>query len=460
MSSSNVGLGMLSKVRTAFTIAGGLYAVAIGLLSVPFFQTHTIYMNALRFPFFADFDAPERYGLAMNKTYNFKIQTVDNETLGAWFILSESIYQSLVSHNTIPKPHHISLALRSRPTILFFHGNAATRAFKARIQHYSAFSSRLDVNVLAIDYRGFAESTGTPSEEGLVRDARAAYEWLISSGAKGEDVLIVGHSLGTGVSSRLAAQLSKEELPYRGVVLMSPFTSISELIKTYNIFGALPLVKPLTMIPYAFNFITWALIHKFDTLSLAPQIKGQVLIAHAENDWDIPYTHSEILFNAFLEPLLPAVDIPSDPVSTTKEDWSAFTAQIAARKSQRDNIVTTTRMANFGVMEEFTDKGGETVVDVVFVKTLEGKHDYIGVQEGLQDIIGRKFGLFGPGAEFRSEEPLIAPPSSATVPVPASPAPSSVVDVGGSDTSEAGGWSPPPSEAGGQEWTAITKIVD
>jgi hypothetical protein len=47
MSSSNVGLGMLSKVRTAFTIAGGLYAVAIGLLAVPFFQTQ------LRFSIFA-----------------------------------------------------------------------------------------------------------------------------------------------------------------------------------------------------------------------------------------------------------------------------------------------------------------------------------------------------------------------------------------------------------------------
>jgi abhydrolase domain-containing protein 12 len=207
---------------------------------------------ALLVSFFLPFTAVSLW-YTVNKTYNFKIQTVDNETLGAWFILSESIYQSLVSHNTIPKPHHISLALRSRPTILFFHGNAATRAFKARIQHYSAFSSRLDVNVLAIDYRGFAESTGTPSEEGLVRDARAAYEWLIRSGAKGEDVLIVGHSLGTGVSARLAAQLSREELPYRGVVLMSPFTSISELIKTYNILGAFPLVKPLTMIPYAFS---------------------------------------------------------------------------------------------------------------------------------------------------------------------------------------------------------------
>lgn len=188
----------------------------------------------------------------MNKTYNFKIQTVDNETLGAWFILSESIYQTLPSYHSSPKPH-IQHALRTRPTILFFHGNAATRALKARVEHYSAFSSRLNVNVLAIDYRGFAESTGSPSEEGLVRDARAAYEWLISSGAKGEDILIMGHSLGTGVSARLAAQLSKEELAYRGVVLMSPFSSVRELLKTYSVMGMVPLIKPLVMIPYAFS---------------------------------------------------------------------------------------------------------------------------------------------------------------------------------------------------------------
>ncbi|KAJ3881623.1 Alpha/Beta hydrolase protein [Lentinula edodes] len=478
MSTDIAGPGILTKARTALTIAGGLYALALGLISVPYFQSHTLYLNAVRLPWFADFDAPERYGLALNKTYNFKIQTVDNETLGAWFILSESVYQALPSHNVMPKPH-IAHALRARPTILFFHGNAATRAFKVRIQHYTAFSSRLNANVLAVDYRGFADSTGSPSEEGLVRDARAAYEWLINSGAKGEDIIIMGHSLGTGVGARLAAQLSKEELAYRGIVLLSPFSSMTELVKTYSVLGALPLVRPLTMIPYAFNFITWALIHKFDTLSVVPQIKGKVLIAHAENDWDIPYTHSEVLFNAFLEPLLPNVDIPSDPVSTTKEDWSAFTAQIAARKTQRENLVTTTRLPNFGVMEEFVDRGGESLVngepvrgaeywaagrpgggapwdrEVIFVKMLEGNHDNVGIQEGLQDIIGKKFGLL-PHTRPNLPLPIMsAPPMSA----PASVAPES--DVGGSDLSEAGGWSPLPSASERGEWTGeITKVID
>ncbi|KAJ3818297.1 Alpha/Beta hydrolase protein [Lentinula raphanica] len=451
MSSDIASPGILTKARTALTIAGGLYALAVGLIAVPYFQRHTLYCNAIRIPWFADFDAPEKYGLALNKTYNFKIQTVDNETLGAWFILAESIYQTLPSHHTIPKPH-IAHALQTRPTILFFHGNAATRAFKARVQHYSAFSSRLNANVLAIDYRGFAESTGTPSEEGLVRDARAAYEWLISSGAKGEDIIIMGHSLGTGVSARLAAQLSKEELAYRGVVLMSPFSSIAEVVKTYSVLGLVPLIKPLTMIPYAFNFISWALIHKFDTLSVVPQIKGKVLIAHAENDWDIPYTHSQVLFNAFLEPLLPNVDIPSDPVSTTKEDWSAFTAQITARKNRREAIVRTTHLPNFGIIEEFVDRGGEKVI---FVKMLEGGHDYVGVQEGLQDVIGRKFGLLPHSISRFPAAPPTPPTPSVFVP----PAPES--EVGGSDVSDAGNWSPLPSASERGEWTGVvTKVVD
>lgn len=193
--------------------------------------------------------------------------------------------------------------------------------------------------------------------------------------------------------------------------------------------------------------------------------------AYVENDWDIPYTHSEILFNAFLDPLLPSVDLPSDPVSTSKEDWSAFTAQIAARKSQREVIVTTTRMPNFGVMEEFVDRGGEITVggervrggeylaagppgggaprerEIIFVKTLEGNHDDVGVQEGLQDIIGTKFGL-------------LAPPLTAETLTVAPVADSVVGDVDGSEASEAGSWSPlaTPSDRG--DWSTVAKIVD
>jgi abhydrolase domain-containing protein 12 len=116
---------------------------------------------------------------------------------------------------------HVKPALNRYPTVLFLHGNSATRAFQPRALHYKAFASRLGTNVLAIDYRGFADSTGTPSEPGLVCDARAAWDWLIAEGAKEEDILVVGHSLGTGVASQLGAQLSREAIKCRGIVLLS-----------------------------------------------------------------------------------------------------------------------------------------------------------------------------------------------------------------------------------------------
>lgn len=202
-----------------------------------------LYLNAVKIPWFADFDTPEKYGLARryfilriyvhddrvfpaNRTVNLKIQTSDNETLGAWFILSNPYYQSL---SDIPGDvsNHIIPALQARPAVLFLHGNAATRAFGARIQHYQAFSTRLGANVLAIDYRGFADSSGEPSEAGLTRDARAAFDWLVAHGKKPEDILIIGHSLGTGVSGQLGAVLAAEGVNCKGIVLLSVSTPIA-----------------------------------------------------------------------------------------------------------------------------------------------------------------------------------------------------------------------------------------
>ncbi|KAG6832021.1 hypothetical protein H0H92_006057 [Tricholoma furcatifolium] len=317
---------LLERIRFAFTISGFLYAALIGLLTVPFFQSHVLYLNAFRFPFFARFDIPEKYGLAPNKALNFYIKTPDNETLGAWFVLSDEYYQSL---SNIPTElnTHVSQAVHRHPTILFFHGNAATRAFKARVLHYEAYSSRLGANVLAIDYRGFADSTGTPSETGLVTDAHAAWDWLLQLGTKEDDILIVGHSLGTGVASQLAAQLSEEGFKPRGVVLLS-------------------------------------------------RIKASVLIAHAEDDWDIPYTHSRVLFDAFLKPCLPQLDVP-EGLSVTEELWEKFQAQHQAWNTKRSEIVATTIVPKFGTVEKFEADGRQ----VVLVQTLFGGHDLLGVQE-------------------------------------------------------------------------------
>lgn len=154
---------------------------------------------------------------------NVNISTPDNQTLGAWFIFSDSYYQSSGS----PSPSHphtrraspfctscLHRTLSTYPTILFFHGNAASRAARYRVALYSALSTRLNANVLAVDYRGFADSTGSPSEEGLALDARAAWDWLVDRGAgegEGEgSVIVVGHSLGTSVAAMLGESLAKD----------------------------------------------------------------------------------------------------------------------------------------------------------------------------------------------------------------------------------------------------------
>jgi abhydrolase domain-containing protein 12 len=189
-------------------------------------------------------------GLASaGKTLNLNLQTSDNVSIGAWFMLAEGLYQPLPQDNhTEVWPSLIPSALSTRPTVLYLHGNAMNRAYHSRIRLYGAWTSRLRANILAIDYRGFGNSEGSPTEEGLALDARAAWDWLIINGARPEDILLAGHSLGTAISTRLAASLTQEQVAYKGLVLMSPFSSITTLLDTYHLFGFVPLMSPLRMI--------------------------------------------------------------------------------------------------------------------------------------------------------------------------------------------------------------------
>ena len=185
---------------------------------------------------------------AAGKTMNFKLTTPDNVTIGSWFVLSEPFYQSYrASVSTLssqPSLEVVHKALRTQPTILYCHGAAATRAAPARMHTYSTFSSRLRANVLAIDYRGFGDSEGVPSDTGLIEDAKTAWRWLMDQGTKPEDIMIIGHSMGTGVVTGLATALARENIKPRGVALLAPFTNLATLVETYSIRG-IPILQPL-----------------------------------------------------------------------------------------------------------------------------------------------------------------------------------------------------------------------
>ncbi|KII86631.1 hypothetical protein PLICRDRAFT_113702 [Plicaturopsis crispa FD-325 SS-3] len=378
--------GFLRRAYYVFWVLGVAYGAVVFLLMIPFFQAQVLYAHNVKLPLFSQYDAPEKYGLAPGKTINLNITAADEVKLGAWFVLSDAYYQSLDEVPTAASyEDHIRTAIQRYPTILYFHGNAATRAFSARVQLYKAFSSRIPANVLAIDYRGFGDSEGSPSEAGLALDAHAAWDWAIQKGAKPEDIVIIGHSLGTGVTARLAAELAHEDVHPKGVVLLSPFTSIRSLLDTYNVLGLFPIMKPLASIPGAPALVTKFLVHKFDTLSIVQDIKAPILIAHAENDWDIPYSHSERLFDALFSPLLPTLpNVPKTASDWTAADWAYFQSVLSARAEQTKELVTEADVALFGTTAEFQRPAGGKVK---LVKTLAGGHDHIGEQEGVQDII-------------------------------------------------------------------------
>lgn len=94
---------------------------------------------------------------------------------------------------------------------------------------YSSYSG-LDCNVIAVDYRGFANSTGTPSEEGLITDARTIWDYVESVSQKSENIVLVGQSLGTGVVAGLAGQLASEGMWARCILHLrqcSPSTQLT-----------------------------------------------------------------------------------------------------------------------------------------------------------------------------------------------------------------------------------------
>ncbi|GAA0911310.1 alpha/beta hydrolase [Nonomuraea longicatena] len=103
---------------------------------------------------------------------------------------------------------------RRAVTVLVTGGNAGNRLDRAPL---AAALAREGFAVLLMDYRGYGGNPGSPSEEGLLRDARAARDFLDG------EVLYFGESLGAAVATALAA-----ERPPAGLLLRSPFTELAD----------------------------------------------------------------------------------------------------------------------------------------------------------------------------------------------------------------------------------------
>jgi fermentation-respiration switch protein FrsA (DUF1100 family) len=165
-------------------------------------------------------------------------------------------------------------------TFVMFHGNAANLPNRADIYR---FLHALPVNILAVDYRGYGRSEGSPSEQGIYLDARAAYDHLVAQrNIAPQRIIAFGASLGSAVAADLAA-----EREVAAVILEAPFPSAAAVARRVYFF--LPGLGALMRT-------------KLDTAAKLARVRTPVLILHCTRDPVIAFSHGEATFAAANEP--------------------------------------------------------------------------------------------------------------------------------------------------------------
>ena len=144
-----------------------------------------------------------------------------------------------------------------------------------------SLNSNLDLNYLIIAYRGFSGNKGSPSEQGLYKDARAAKYWLNLNNISDQNIIVYGESLGTAVAIDLA-----KDHKFAGVILESPFTSMLKLSRKYY--------------PWAPTGLL--LKDKYETDKKINKVFSPILILHGRKDNIVPFEMGEDLFKQANKP--------------------------------------------------------------------------------------------------------------------------------------------------------------
>lgn len=193
-------------------------------------------------------------------------------------ILHEEIY---INTEDGEKLHGYLLPAKEKTnySVIYLHGNADN--VSSWYQACTELQKQVPVNFLIVDYRGYGKSTGTPTREGVIKDALAMYKYLTSKGFKSAEISVYGRSIGGAIGLELA---TREKI--KSIVVQSSFTSLKDVAK--DIYPMLP-----------------SIIVRNDLLNskeLIKKIKIPILISHGSNDEIVPVNHSFKLYELANEP--------------------------------------------------------------------------------------------------------------------------------------------------------------
>lgn len=162
--------------------------------------------------------------------------------------------------------------------VVYFHGNGGNLSVWLPVL---AGLYQRQLRVLAVDYRGYGLSTGTPSEEGLYRDAEAVVRYAQAHRSTNRPLVYWGRSLGGAVAAR-ATQMASPD----GLILESTFPDKASVIRYH------PLFRPLNVFSS----------YRFSTLESLRGFTKPVLVMHGDRDSIVPYSLGRELFDGLSGP--------------------------------------------------------------------------------------------------------------------------------------------------------------
>lgn len=210
---------------------------------------------------------PDRIGLHYR---TIRHSTPDGVTLTSWYLNSK-------------KP--------ARGIVLFLHGNAENISTHLGSVYWLPEHG---YDVFLLDYRGFGQSTGSPSIPEVFADIQSGFDWILQNNSESLPIFILGQSIGAGLAVKFSANPNiKKNLT--GVSIDAAFTSYSEITRH---------ALNQSWLTWAFQYpVSWLLDNKQDPIKFIDEIAPvPLLIFHSEDDQIIPFHHGEQLFAAAADP--------------------------------------------------------------------------------------------------------------------------------------------------------------
>lgn len=345
------GKGSKPNWTTRFLFLVLIYVAFItAAITSPTLQSVLVYLHLVKYPF-GDLKDLKSFNIA--EARNIEITTDDGVTLYGYHYLppgADALYAASITNETEKNAFFNKKMATADRIFIYFHGNCCNRALHYRIWAAKNLAGHFgNSHVVTIDYRGFGDSTGWPSEQGTGQDARAVVQWvdkvvkennaLSSKGYLGDldlqkifvqatdasDLSIVtsslqnnnvsnvqemecvsistssphlylyGHSLGSGVSVALANDLNNVAPgAITGVILDSPFTSLVQASLTH------PIGTPFRVMPKLESLMKKYLRYQYPSIERISSIGTNLLIVHGTKDSKIPVEHAKALHRTAL----------------------------------------------------------------------------------------------------------------------------------------------------------------